>query len=60
MPIDPVCGMVIPKDNHQECTEYANQHFCFCSAECKEEFDRDPDVFLYDYEDTEMKENQRA
>jgi YHS domain-containing protein len=58
MPIDPVCGMVVPEEHAAVCTEYRNKHFCFCSEECKEEFDMDPDMYSTEpgdvYEEEEM------
>lgn len=46
MPIDPVCGMVVPEEHAAVCTDYRGQHFCFCSEECKEEFDSDPEMYV--------------
>jgi YHS domain-containing protein len=58
MPLDPVCGMVVPKDSHVACSDYNNQHYCFCSMECKEEFDMDPEVFIYDYEEADYEQQR--
>lgn len=42
--VDPVCGLNIPR--HAEvCSEYNGQHYCFCDAECKEEFDAEPEIY---------------
>jgi len=46
MPIDPVCGMVVPEEHAAVCTDHRGKHYCFCSEECKEEFDIDPDMYL--------------
>jgi YHS domain-containing protein len=45
MPIDPVCGMVVPEEHAAVCTDFKGKHFCFCSEECKEEFDMDPEMY---------------
>ncbi len=45
MPIDPVCGMIVPDEHSSVCTTYKNKHYCFCSEECKEEFDMDPELY---------------
>ena len=46
MPMDPVCGMVIPDEHAAVCTTYKSKHYCFCSEECKEEFDMDPEMYI--------------
>ena len=45
MPIDPVCGMVVPEEHAAVCTDFKGKHFCFCSEECKGEFDMDPEMY---------------
>ncbi|MCL5103159.1 MAG: YHS domain-containing protein [Armatimonadetes bacterium] len=45
MPVDPVCGMVVPEEHAAVCTDYRGKHFCFCSDECKDEFDSDPEMY---------------
>ncbi len=45
MPIDPVCGMVVPEEHAVVCTDFKGKHFCFCSEECKDEFDMDPEMY---------------
>jgi YHS domain-containing protein len=45
MPIDPVCGMVVPEEHAAVCTDFKGKHFCFCSEECKDEFDMDPEMY---------------
>lgn len=46
MPVDPVCGMIVPDEHSSVCTTYKNKHYCFCSEECKEEFDTDPELYV--------------
>lgn len=45
MPVDPVCGMVVPEEHASVCADFKGKHFCFCSEECKEEFDMDPEMY---------------
>lgn len=45
MPVDPVCGMVVPEEHAAVCTDFHGKHYCFCSGECKEEFDTDPEMY---------------
>lgn len=59
MPIDPVCGMSVAEEHAVVCTEYKGKHYCFCSTECKEEFDADPEMYVSEaegviYEEEEM------
>lgn len=50
MPVDPVCGMVVPEEHASACTDHKGKHFCFCSEECKEEFDMDPEMYSMEEE----------
>ena len=47
MAIDPVCGMEVNESRAEYETTYKGRKFYFCSAVCKEEFDRDPDAYMY-------------
>jgi YHS domain-containing protein len=47
MAIDPVCGMEVNESRAEYETTYKVRKFYFCSAVCKEEFDRDPDAYMY-------------
>ena len=47
MAIDPVCGMEVNESRAEYETTYKDRKFYFCSAVCKEEFDRDPDAYMY-------------
>jgi YHS domain-containing protein len=38
--------MVVPEEHAAVCSDYRGKHFCFCSDECKEEFDMDPEMFV--------------
>ncbi len=43
---DPVCGMqLMPEDAVAE-SEYGGETFFFCSDECKDEFDREPERYV--------------
>ena len=46
--VDPVCGMEISEHNSGLCTDYAGTHYCFCSEECLEEFQDDPELYIGD------------
>ena len=46
MPVDPVCGMVVATEHASVCTDHRGKHYCFCSEECKEEFDTDPEMYV--------------
>ena len=43
---DPVCGMSIEKDHAAAQSQHKGQTHSFCSTECKEKFDRQPDQYL--------------
>lgn len=44
--IDPVCGMDVTYETAQARTEYDGQTFYFCSLDCKEAFDKDPEHYV--------------
>ncbi len=46
MPIDPVCGMEVAADDAAATSEYKGQTYYFCSQDCKDTFDEDPEVYL--------------
>ena len=43
MASDPVCGMNVDETNAGNTAEYQGQRFYFCSTDCQEEFQADPD-----------------
>ena len=43
---DPVCGMTVTYDNAQARSEYNGQTYYFCSMDCKEQFDKDPERYI--------------
>jgi P-type Cu+ transporter len=45
--IDPVCGMNVSEESAENESVYKGIKYCFCSAVCREEFDRDPDAYMY-------------
>ena len=45
MMIDPVCGMRID-DKSEFQTQFAGKRYFFCSENCKQEFEADPDEFV--------------
>ena len=58
MPVDPVCGMVIAQEHAAVCTDHRGKHFCFCSEECKEEFDIDPEMYVAETSDASYEEEE--
>ncbi len=43
---DPVCGMDLTYDTAQARSEYNGQTYYFCSLDCKEQFDKDPEKYV--------------
>jgi Cu+-exporting ATPase len=43
---DPVCGMEVTYATAQARSEYDGQTFYFCSLDCKEQFDKDPEKYV--------------
>jgi len=42
---DPVCGMSIEESDAVGTSEYKGTTYYFCSSDCKETFDADPDDY---------------
>ena len=47
MATDPVCGMEVNESRAEYETSCKGMKYYFCSAVCKEEFDRDPEAYMY-------------
>lgn len=45
MAVDPVCGRQVKERGNRERVEYAGQAYIFCSRDCLERFDAQPDLF---------------
>ncbi len=45
MPIDPVCKMEIDEEDASAQTRYKGATYYFCSEDCKESFDKDPEKY---------------
>jgi YHS domain-containing protein len=43
---DPVCGMEVTYENAQARSEYNGETYYFCSLDCKEQFDQDPERYV--------------
>jgi Cu+-exporting ATPase len=43
---DPVCGMKVSRKAAPATSEYRGVTWAFCSAACREEFDRNPDRYV--------------
>jgi YHS domain-containing protein len=46
MTIDPVCGMRVEEKQAELQTQYAGRKYFFCSEECKQEFEADPNGYV--------------
>ncbi len=43
---DPVCNMDVQEPNAAGSTQHQGQTYYFCSTQCKQEFDRNPDKYV--------------
>lgn len=48
--VDPVCHMDVTYETAQARSEYDGQTFYFCSLDCKDTFDRDPEKYIHQHE----------
>ncbi len=46
MQTDPVCGMKVDEKNAKATSEHNGQKVYFCSDQCKQAFDRNPDQYV--------------
>lgn len=46
MEIDPVCGMEVDPITAAYQTTYKDKTYYFCSAECKRDFDKEPQKYV--------------
>lgn len=45
MNTDPVCGMKVDEGNTQHQTLYGSRTYSFCSQQCKNEFEENPEAY---------------
>lgn len=45
MYVDPVCGMEVTRETAANSAEYEGQTYYFCSAECCEAFENNPEKY---------------
>jgi Cu+-exporting ATPase len=45
MNTDPVCGMKVDENNSQHQMQYGGQTYSFCSQQCKNEFEQNPEQY---------------
>jgi YHS domain-containing protein len=45
MAVDPVCGMEINEQNSAISATYSGKTFHFCSEECKQQFQQNPEQY---------------
>ncbi|MFB3915953.1 MAG: YHS domain-containing protein [Terriglobales bacterium] len=46
MAVDPVCGMEVNEKSAPAETVYNNRTYYFCSADCKDEFEENPEEYI--------------
>ena len=56
MQIDPVCGMEVDEGKAKATSTHSGTTYYFCSPECQEEFETDPESYLEDFEDSDVEE----
>lgn len=49
---DPVCGMEVTYETAKARSEYEGQTYYFDSLECKEQFDRNPEKYVTQKQET--------
>ena len=47
MQLDAVCGQRVRRSGKQLVVEYAGERYSFCSLECLDRFDAQPDLFTF-------------
>jgi len=45
MNTDPVCGMKVDENNSQYQSQYGGKTYSFCSLECKNKFEKQPEQY---------------
>ena len=45
MTTDPVCGMRVDDNDSQHQAQYGGQTYSFCSQQCKNEFEQNPEQY---------------
>jgi Cu+-exporting ATPase len=43
---DPICGMMVEPDAAAASVEHGGKTYYFCSVDCKEEFEEDPESYI--------------
>ncbi len=56
---DPVCGVQVEEKSAPATSSYEGQTYAFCSKECKEKFDRDPDRFVHSAQESQHGSQQQ-
>ncbi|MFN8387039.1 MAG: YHS domain-containing protein [Anaerolineales bacterium] len=55
MEIDPVCKMEVDPSTAEWKTEYKGKTYYFCAPGCKRSFEKDPEKYLAETDDAEVK-----
>ena len=59
MPVDPVCGMEVKKEEAAGSSIYKGKTYYFCSSHCKEEFEKDPEKYLKEKPSSNFKMDEQ-
>jgi Cu+-exporting ATPase len=54
--VDPICGMRISEEETVGTSNFEGEKYHFCSAGCKEQFDKDPHKFVHGSESHRAEE----
>lgn len=58
MGLDPVCEMEVNPMSAEAQSEYGGQVFYFCSVDCKQKFDRNPEQYIDETDRAEARVNR--
>jgi len=57
---DPVCGMAVDRKNPPARAQHGGKEYLFCSAGCKEAFEKDPGKYLRETDVRRSEQNSDA
>ena len=60
MALDPICGMQVEEREGAQSAEYAGETHYFCSSDCLERFDSQPDLFTGGRGEGQMADHDRG
>jgi Cu+-exporting ATPase len=59
MATDPVCGMSVDESSAEATSTYKGKTYYFCSEDCKETFDKEPETYAEQAENTSDRTGAR-